>query len=72
MKQLHKLIFLRLFILALFISGLHNFSRKTLRMDGSGLDEKSFRKLEYYSLVSKVCTELNNHLGLEDKVLGMF
>ncbi len=39
-------------------------------MDSGGLDDKSFRKLEYYSLVSKVCTELNNHLGLEDKVLG--
>ena len=35
------------------------------------VDQKAFRKLEYYSLVSKVCTELNNHLGLEDKALGM-
>ncbi|VDK73663.1 unnamed protein product [Dibothriocephalus latus] len=31
-------------------------------------EQKAFRKLEYYSLVSKVCTELNNHLGLEDKI----
>uniref|UniRef100_A0A5K3FG93 RNA helicase n=1 Tax=Mesocestoides corti TaxID=53468 RepID=A0A5K3FG93_MESCO len=35
-------------------------------------DDKAFRKLEYFSLVSKVCTELNNHLGLEDKVLAEF
>ena len=27
-------------------------------------------KLEYLSLVSKVCTELDNHLGLNDKDLG--
>ena len=27
-------------------------------------------KLEYLSLVSKVCTELENHLGLNDKDLG--
>ena len=33
-------------------------------------EQKAFRKLEYYSLVSKVCTELNNHLGLEDRILG--
>lgn len=26
--------------------------------------------LEYLSLVSKVCTELENHLGLNDKDLG--
>lgn len=29
-------------------------------------------KLEYLSLVSKICTELENHLGLNDKDLGMF
>lgn len=29
------------------------------------------QKLEYLSLVSKVCTELENHLGLNDKDLGM-
>jgi len=28
------------------------------------------RKLEHLSLVSKVCTELDNHLGLNDKDLG--
>lgn len=28
------------------------------------------RELEYLSLVSKVCTELDNHLGLGDKDLG--
>lgn len=27
-------------------------------------------QLEYLSLVSKVCTELENHLGLNDKDLG--
>jgi hypothetical protein len=29
-------------------------------------------KLEELSLISKVCTELENHLGLNDKDLGMF
>ena len=29
-------------------------------------------KLEYLSLVSKVCTELDNHLGLNDKDLGKY
>lgn len=28
------------------------------------------QKLEHLSLVSKVCTELENHLGLDDKDLG--
>ena len=28
------------------------------------------RKLEHLSLVSKVCTELDNHLGMNDKDLG--
>ena len=28
------------------------------------------QELEYLSLVSKVCTELDNHLGLNDKDLG--
>lgn len=27
-------------------------------------------KLEHLSLVSKVCTELENHLGINDKDLG--
>jgi len=27
-------------------------------------------KLEHLSLVSKICTELENHLGLNDKDLG--
>lgn len=30
------------------------------------------QKLEYLSLVSKVCTELENHLGINDKDLGKF
>lgn len=29
-------------------------------------------RLEHLSLVSKVCTELDNHLGLNDKDLGKF
>jgi len=28
------------------------------------------QKLEYLSLVSKICTELDNHYGLNDKDLG--
>lgn len=27
-------------------------------------------KLEHLSLVSKICTELDNHLGINDKDLG--
>lgn len=30
------------------------------------------QKLEHLSLVSKVCTELENHLGMNDKDLGKF
>ena len=29
-------------------------------------------KLEELSLISKVCTELENHLGINDKVLAEF
>jgi len=29
-------------------------------------------ELEHFGLVSKVCTELENHLGLSDKVLAEF
>lgn len=32
---------------------------------------EELRKLEHLSLVSKICTELDNHLGLNDKDLGM-
>lgn len=39
------------------------------RMAEGGVDELS--QLEYLSLVSKVCTELDNHLGISDKDLGM-
>lgn len=35
-----------------------------------GVDE--LQQLEYLSLVSKVCTELDNHLGLNDKDLGEY
>lgn len=34
------------------------------------MDEIS--KLEHLSLVSKICTELENHLGLNDKDLGTY
>lgn len=33
---------------------------------------EEIRKLEYLSLVSKICTELDNHLGINDKDLGTF
>lgn len=39
------------------------------RMIEGGVDELD--QLEYLSLVSKVCTELDNHLGINDKDLGM-
>ncbi|KAF8565662.1 hypothetical protein P879_09250 [Paragonimus westermani] len=35
-------------------------------------DDNAFHQLEYYSLVAKVCTELTNHLGLDDKSLAEF
>ena len=38
------------------------------RMAEGGVDE--LKQLEYLSLVSKVCTELDNHLGISDKDLG--
>ncbi|KAJ8251904.1 hypothetical protein GJAV_G00226740 [Gymnothorax javanicus] len=34
--------------------------------------EIELKKLEYLSLVSKVCTELDNHLGINDKDLAEF
>ncbi|KAF5906338.1 ATP-dependent RNA helicase DHX8, partial [Clarias magur] len=36
------------------------------------LGEDELKKLEYLSLVSKVCTELDNHLGISDKDLAEF
>ncbi|XP_041671046.1 ATP-dependent RNA helicase DHX8 [Cheilinus undulatus] len=39
-------------------------------MADGGVEELS--KLEYLSLVSKVCTELDNHLGISDKDLAEF
>lgn len=39
-------------------------------MADDGADELT--QLEYLSLVSKVCTELDNHLGLSDKDLGVY
>ncbi|XP_030196554.1 ATP-dependent RNA helicase DHX8 isoform X2 [Gadus morhua] len=40
------------------------------RMAEGGVDE--LKQLEYLSLVSKVCTELDNHLGISDKDLAEF
>lgn len=34
--------------------------------------DEGLKKLEYLSLVSKVCTELKNHVGVDDKVLAEF
>uniref|UniRef100_A0A673LXB6 ATP-dependent RNA helicase DHX8 n=1 Tax=Sinocyclocheilus rhinocerous TaxID=307959 RepID=A0A673LXB6_9TELE len=36
------------------------------------IGEDELKKLEYLSLVSKVCTELDNHLGINDKDLAEF
>ncbi|XP_042372265.1 ATP-dependent RNA helicase DHX8-like, partial [Plectropomus leopardus] len=36
----------------------------------AALDE--IKRLEYLSLVSKVCTELENHLGISEKDLAEF
>ena len=33
---------------------------------------EDLEQLEYLSLVSKVCTELDNHLGISDKDLGVY
>lgn len=33
---------------------------------------EEIEKLEYLSLVSKVCTELDNHLGMNDKDLAEY
>lgn len=43
-------------------------ARRSWRMADIDVDE--LQQLEYLSLVSKVCTELDNHLGLNDKDLG--
>ncbi|XP_016450532.2 putative pre-mRNA-splicing factor ATP-dependent RNA helicase DEAH5 [Nicotiana tabacum] len=37
-----------------------------------GAEEDGLKKLEYLSLVSKVCSELETHLGFGDKVLAEF
>ena len=34
------------------------------------MDAGELERLEYLSLVSKVCNELENHIGMSDKVLG--
>ena len=42
------------------------FSKRYRKMDP--LDD--IKRLEYLSLVSRVCTELENHLGISEKDLG--
>lgn len=37
----------------------------------ANIGDNELEQLEYLSLVSKVCTELDNHLGISDKDLGM-
>ena len=39
---------------------------------GSVVNDEGLKKLEYLSLVSKVCTELETHLGFGDKILAEF
>uniref|UniRef100_A0A8C2EGU7 ATP-dependent RNA helicase DHX8 n=1 Tax=Cyprinus carpio TaxID=7962 RepID=A0A8C2EGU7_CYPCA len=46
--------------------------RTVFSQKGSEIGEDELKKLEYLSLVSKVCTELDNHLGINDKDLAEF
>uniref|UniRef100_A0A8C2EI23 ATP-dependent RNA helicase DHX8 n=1 Tax=Cyprinus carpio TaxID=7962 RepID=A0A8C2EI23_CYPCA len=48
--------------------------RTVFSQKGSGEEPGLYelKKLEYLSLVSKVCTELDNHLGINDKDLAEF
>ncbi|VFQ81357.1 unnamed protein product [Cuscuta campestris] len=39
---------------------------------GAEIEEDGLKRLEYLSLVSKVCSELETHIGVADKVLGEF
>ncbi|KAJ3686120.1 hypothetical protein LUZ61_015284 [Rhynchospora tenuis] len=39
---------------------------------GATADEEGLKKLEYLSLISKVCSELESHVGVADKVLAEF
>ncbi|XP_019182334.1 PREDICTED: probable pre-mRNA-splicing factor ATP-dependent RNA helicase DEAH5 [Ipomoea nil] len=39
---------------------------------GAQVEEDGLKKLEYLSLVSKVCSELETHIGVGDKVLAEF
>lgn len=39
---------------------------------GSGVEMDGLKRLEYLSLVSKVCTELEAHIGCSDKTLAEF
>ncbi|KAJ4781809.1 ATP-dependent RNA helicase [Rhynchospora pubera] len=39
---------------------------------GATADAEGLRKLEYLSLISKVCSELESHVGVADKVLAEF
>ena len=44
--------------------------RKRVVVRGVVFLMEGIERLEQLSLVSKVCTELENHLGINDKVLG--
>lgn len=52
------------------VRGRKTYFRSKHQSQKSRMDE--LQKLEYLSLVSKVCTELENHLGLNDKDLGIY
>lgn len=52
------------------VRGRKTYFRRKHRSQNPRMDE--LQKLEYLSLVSKVCTELENHLGLNDKDLGRY
>ncbi|CAI9102633.1 OLC1v1000930C1 [Oldenlandia corymbosa var. corymbosa] len=41
-------------------------------MASKGGQAEALKKLEYLPLLSKICTELESHLGVGDKVLGEF
>uniref|UniRef100_A0A4W5QIX0 DEAH-box helicase 8 n=1 Tax=Hucho hucho TaxID=62062 RepID=A0A4W5QIX0_9TELE len=45
---------------------------KTVSWIMSHIGDNELEQLEYLSLVSKVCTELDNHLGISDKDLAEF
>ena len=42
------------------------------KINSSQFKMEELQALEKLSLISKVCTELENHLGMNDKTLGMY